>query len=241
MAKPLPSRGELVRCLNELPRALHARELATRCKVDEAAYPRFLELLAQLTFDGTVRKLPGNRYKAGQAAGVKGASWEGVLSMNPRGFGFVAAAGQDDVYVAPDGIGGALHGDRVRVEVIARTARGVEGRIDEILQRRNARIAGVLRKRRKSMWLEPDDTRVRGPIVITATAVEAHDGEAAVVKITRFPKFGDENAEAELIAVLGQPGDPNTEVAKILIREQIEETHPDAAMQEAERMAARLK
>src|SRR5690606_5950445 len=116
-----------------------------------------------------------------------------------------------------------------------------EGRIAEILRRRNARIAGVLHKRRKSIWLEPDDTRVRGPIVITSAPIEGKEGDAAVVKITRFPKFADENAEGELIAVLGLPGDPNTEVAKILVREQIEEAHPDAAMQEAERMAARLK
>ena len=241
MAKPLPSRGEVAQCLNEVSRAMHAKEIATRCKVEDGAYPRFLQLLEQLTMDGTVRKLPGNRYKSGFDSRAQGSGWEGVLSVNPRGFGFVTAAGQEDVYVAPDGIGGALHGDRVRVEVIARTSRGVEGRITEILQRRNTRIAGVLRKRKKSMWLEPDDTRVRGPIVITSAAVEGKDGEAAVVNITRFPKFADENAEGELVAVLGLPGDPNAEVAKILVREQIEEPHPDAAMQEAERMAARLK
>ena len=36
--------------------------------------------------------------------------------MNPRGFGFVAGgAGQDDVYVPPEAIGGALHGDQQHV------------------------------------------------------------------------------------------------------------------------------
>ena len=239
MPKPLPSRGEIAECLRQVERAMHAREIATHCGVAEAAYPRLLELLAQLSFDGTVRRLPGNRYKAG-SEGTVGAGWEGVLSVNPRGFGFVAAAGQEDVYIAPDGIGGALHGDRVRVAVIARTARGVEGRIDEIVARRNPRIAGVLRRRKKTSWLEPDDTRVRGPIVIHDGASLGKDGEAAVVKITRFPKFADENAEGELVAVLGVPGDPNTEVAKILVREQIEEAHPEGAIQEAERMAARL-
>lgn len=239
MPKPLPSRGEIAECLRQVERAMHAREIATRCGVPEAAYPRLLELLAQLSFDGTVRRLPGNRYKSG-SDGAQGTGWEGVLSVNPRGFGFVTAAGQEDVYVAPDGIGGALHGDRVRVVVIARTARGVEGRIDEIVARRNPRIAGVLRRRKKTSWLEPDDSRVRGPIIVHGDASMGKDGEAAVVKITRFPKFADENAEGELVAVLGVPGDPNTEVAKILVREQIEEAHPDGAVQEAERMAARL-
>ena len=40
--------------------------------------------------------------------------------------------------------------------------------------------------------------------------------------------------------MLGVPGDPNVEVQKILVREQVEEQHPDAAVREAEAMSARL-
>src|SRR5262245_20403128 len=92
--------------------------------------------------------------------------WEGKLNMNPRGFGFVAALGHEDVYIAPDGVGGALHGDRVEVEVVGRSSRGAEARIRRIVDRRSPRVAGLLRRRGKSAWLEPDDTRIRGPIVI---------------------------------------------------------------------------
>lgn len=238
MAPPLPSRGDIVSTLAESPRPLHAREVATRLGVAEGSYPRLLELLDQLSFDGTIRRQAGNRFKA-QRHGA-GESWEGVLSVNPRGFGFVTAAGQEDVYVAPDGIGPAMHGDRVRVSVISRSNRGVEGRIAEVVQRRNPRVAGVLKKRGKSVWLEPDDTRVRGPIVVVNGPKMGRDGDAAVVSITRFPDYADENPEAELVAVLGVPGEPNAEVAKILVREQIEEEHPEAAVREAEAMAAKL-
>lgn len=247
MTRPLPSRGDVVRCLSESPRALHAREVATRCGVAEAQYSDLLELLDQLSFDGAVRRMPGNRFKAKPEAVGAGSSWEGMLSVNPRGFGFVAAAGQDDVYVAPDGIGGALHGDRVRVSVISRSSRGVEGRIEEIITRRSTRVAGVLRRSGKSLWLEPDDTRLRGPIVLHRlrgegrSPGEARDGVAAIIDITRFPQFGDELPEGQLLAVLGTPGDPKVEVAKILVREQVEEEHPEDALAEAERMAARLR
>src|SRR5690606_16015143 len=101
------------------------------------------------------------------------------------------------------------------------------------------RVAGVLRRRGKSMWLEPDDTRLRGPIVLSPTA-EGGDGDAAVAVITRFPEFADETPEGELVAVLGAPGSPNAEVAKILIREQITEAHPEAAMVEAESLSSRV-
>lgn len=240
MTQPLPTRGDIVACLSGSRRALHAREIASRCGVEEGSYPRLLELLDQLGFDGTIRRLAGHRFKARPPEERDRASWEGVLSVNPRGFGFVTAAGQDDVYVAPDGIGAAMHGDRVRIQIIARTARGVEGRVEEIVQRRNPRVAGVLRRKKRSFWLEPDDTRVRGPIVLEGGSREGKDGEAAVVAITRFPKFADENPEGELVAVLGLPGDPNAEVAKILVREQIVEEHPEGAVREAEAMAARV-
>ncbi|HEY2409329.1 MAG TPA: VacB/RNase II family 3'-5' exoribonuclease [Polyangiaceae bacterium] len=169
-----------------------------------------------------------------------GEGWEGQLSVNPRGFGFVSDPGHDDVYVPADAIAPAMHGDRVWVAIVGRSSRGVEGRVDRVVKRRNPRVAGLLKRRGKSVWLEPDDTRIRGPIVLSSTRL-GRDGEAAVAEITRFPEFANENPEGELLVVLGAPGDPNVEVAKILIREQITEQHPDAAIQEAEAMAARIR
>src|SRR6185369_12608640 len=47
------------------------------------------------------------------------------------------------------------------------------------------RVPGVLRRRGKALWLEPDDTRVRGPIVLAARsgAFLGEDGQAAVARI----------------------------------------------------------
>jgi ribonuclease R len=163
-----------------------------------------------------------------------------VLSVHPRGFGFIAAAGHDDVFVPPEGIGGAMHGDKVTVGVTGRSSRGAEGRVESVVTRRSPRVAGVLRKRRASAWLEPDDSRIRGPIVLAGAPSHAKDGDAAVATIKRFPERANENPEGELLVVLGVPGDPNVEVAKILVREQVEEQHSEAAMREAEATASRL-
>ena len=156
--------------------------------------------------------------------------------MHPRGFGFVSAAGlADDAYISPEAMRGALHGDSVMVRIVRRGNRGPEGEITSVVRRRNARVAGILRKGGKSSWLEPDDSRLRGPIVLVgASEVRGNDGDAAVAEITRFPETPDENAEARLTAVLGVPGDPNVEVAKVLLREGIDEAHPPEAVAEAE-------
>ena len=240
MSKPLPTRAEIVACFKGQKRGMNPREIRSRCQVPAESFDRLIELLDQLCADGTLQTSGGHRYRvAKKPRGQSTELWEGRLGVNPRGFGFVTAVGHEDVYIPAHAIGAAFHGDLVSVSISSRSARGAEGSIAEIVERRSPRVAGVLCKRRKSAWLEPDDARVRGPITVIA-GVGGNDGDAAVVSITRFPETADENAEGEVVAVLGRPGDANAEVAKILVREQIEEEHPPEALREAEAMAAKL-
>jgi ribonuclease R len=237
MKTKLPARDELVRRLEQVGRPVGVRELA---ELLELASDRDLgRLLEELVEQNIVRRHGGHRYSVRKEQRRAREGWVGKLSVNPRGFGFVNALGSDDVFIAPDALGPALHGDRVEIEIVGRTSRGAEGRVVAVVERRNPRIAGLLRRRGRSAWLEPDDSRIRGPIVLNAASKIGRDGEAAVVLITRFPNSSDENAEGEILSVLGAPGDPNVEVAKILLREGIEESHPEAAVREAEALSAK--
>src|SRR5450755_993657 len=240
MASRIPPRGEVLRTLAEAKTPVHARELAAKLGINAANVPRLITALDELVEQRRIKRLSGQRYAIELREVTQSEGWEGVLSLNPRGFGFVNAVGHDDAYIAPEAIGAAMHGDRVKITVVSRSSRGTEGRIEHVVARRNPRVAGVLRKRGRSVWLEPDDSRLRGPIVLSGNSKLGSDGDAAVAEITRFPEFGDENPEGELITVLGVPGDPNVEVAKILIREQVTEQHPEGAIREAEAMAVRL-
>ena len=231
MASRIPAKGEVIRLVVEAKKPIHPRELAAQLGVSNTQLPKLVAALDDLVAQNRIKRV-GSRYTATtELLEVKQTeSWEGVLSLNPRGFGFVNAVGHDDLYIAPEAIGPALHGDKVKVTVVNRSSRGAEGRVDYVVARRNPRVAGVLRRRGKSVWLEPDDSRLRGPIVLSNTVKLGEDGDAAVAEITRFPDFPDENPEGELITVLGSPGDPNVEVAKILIREQVTELHPEGAI-----------
>jgi ribonuclease R len=177
---------------------------------------------------------------------------EGVLSMNPRGFGFVTSlptdttrAG-DDVFIPAEALGGAMHGDRVVVRVRGRNARGVEGAIESVIERGTKRVAGTLHRKGKSAWLEPDDTRVRGPIVLPRKidagpeGNSGNDGDAVVVAITRWPESTDENPEGRIETVLGRPGELSVEAAKILVIEGIVEPHSEKAVAESEAFGAEV-
>jgi ribonuclease R len=137
-------------------------------------------------------------------------------------------------------MGGAMHGDKVRVRIMARGVRGAEGEVVEVLERGQKRVAGTLRRRGRSAWVEPDDTRVRGPIVLSRSVDGAGpagnsgtDGDAVVVGITRWPENPTENPEGAIEAVLGRPGELSVEVAKILLLEDIEQEHSEKATAQA--------
>ncbi|MFO0761881.1 MAG: ribonuclease R [Byssovorax sp.] len=244
MTSPSPIRRDrVIDLLASAPRALHVNEIATRLGIDAIAYGALHRVLDDLAFDGSVVAMTGQRFKLGKTqADAHGQRVTGALNVNPRGFAFVSAAGlPSDVFLPAEALAGALHGDTVEVKIASRSHRGLEGAVSKIILRRSPRIAGILRKRGRSAWLEPDDNRVRGPIVLArGSAAEGNDGDAAVALITRFPESADENPEGELAAVLGAPGDPQVEVAKILLREGIEEDHPPAAVAEAEGFGAEV-
>ena len=235
----VPRRDAVVDLLAAQSRPLHTNEIASRLGVDEASYPALQRVLDDLSFDGSVTAMPGQRFRLSRQQTVErgGTEIEGVLSAHARGFGFVSGGAHgEDIYIPPESMRGALHGDQVKARVVTRSRRGVEGEVVAIVKRRMARVAGTLRRKGKSAWLEPDDARVRGPIVITGagSANLGADGEAAVATIVRFPESPDENPEGTIEAVLGTPGDPKVEVAKVLVREAIEEGHPPLAVAEAE-------
>lgn len=174
---------------------------------------------------------------------------EGFLKVNPRGFGFVASptASGDDVYISPENLGGAMQGDHVVVDIVARGSRGPEGHIVEIKNRGSQRVSGILRRRGKSAWVELDDPRVKGPVVLTSeidkTSADGEgnsgkDGQVVVVQITRFPESADENPEGKLLAVLGVPGELSVEVRKVILIHGIEEIHSAQAIEEAEAYGA---
>jgi ribonuclease R len=244
MPTRLPTRAEILDLLGSDPRPLHAREIASRLDVSDVDYLGLQRLLDDLSFEGVLAQRPGQRFKLStKSVAARGAEREGLVSVHPRGFGFVASldAAGDDVFVPPDALGGAMHGDRVRVRVRSRGARGAEGEVVAIVARGLKRVAGTLRRKGKSAWLEPDDPRIRGPIVLPREldargpdGNSGSDGDAIVVAITRWPESPDENPEGSIDAVLGRPGELAVEAAKILVLEGIEEVHSERAVQEAE-------
>jgi ribonuclease R len=244
VSRRLPTKDDLLAVFaSSGDRALHAREVFAKLDLPESSYLGVLRILDDMVYDAVLAPRPGQRFMlAKETARGRGQLLTGVLSVNARGFGFVAASdGEGDVFVPGENLGGGMQGDTVEVRVVSKSSRGREGAVERIVARKTVRVAGVLRRRGKSAWLEPDDTRVRGPIELARgidqegpAGNSGNDGDAAVVRITRYPELPDENPQGVIEAVLGKPGELNVEVQKLLIVGGARELHDDDAVAEAE-------
>jgi ribonuclease R len=137
---------------------------------------------------------------------------EGVLTVNPRGFGFVAltpapARNQPgDVFVAERNLGTALHGDRVLIKVSAGREGKQEGRVLKVLARGMELIVGIFKAGTPVGLVTPEDERFPFNILVRREqSCGARDGEAVVTKITEYGHLGGVNCKGEIVEVLGNP------------------------------------
>ena len=225
---------------------MRTHELADRLGADVKERHRLRKLLGDLLQDAVIEKAAGSRYRLvgmappalepGQAL-PKG--WvAGQLRVHPAGFGFVVRDdGEDDAFVAARNRGHAMDGDRVAISTWL-GYKGTEGRVEKVLARGRAKLTGTLRKAGRASYIEPDDPRIAatgGHVLLDEGTAGAKDGQAVVAEITRYPSKADEPLSARISHGLGDPGDPRTEVEKILICGEIPTEFPDDVLAAAER------
>jgi ribonuclease R len=228
------------------PRGLKTHEVAEALAADDKGRHRVRKLLAELADEGVIEKSEGARYRivgwtpepgarlpprapAEQRPAPKG-SVAGQIRVHPAGYGFVQREdGEDDVFVANRNRGAALDGDRVAVTTWL-GYKGTEGRVVEVLERGRAKLTGTLRSAGRSLYLEADDPRIHGHVAVegaaAGAAVVAKVGQAIVAEITRYPTEPEAPLEARVLRVLGDPGDPRTEVAKVIACAEIPDEFP---------------
>jgi ribonuclease R len=150
----------------------------------------------------------------------------GRIKVHPDGFGFVVPDDRsEDIHISARHRGAAMDGDKVEVEWWV-GARGLEGRVEKVLERGRGKITGQIVGLGNAVRLEPDDPRITGPVALEGGAKGAEPGQAVVAQILRYPEGPDGPLLVSVLKVLGDPDDPRTEIEKILAVDDIEESFP---------------
>jgi len=229
-----------------------------------------LEQLARLTAHGQLAKLDREHWGIPRREGTRENLAAGRLDLHRDGYGFVRpnarqAVGQEDIFIPPNEINGAMQGDQVLVEVDPPRADGRRlGRIARVLERRNSTVVGTFhyarQDRAQGNLVVPFDERMTQTIRIPAgqevpaidEAATPHrvlgSGAAAAavyddleglvvdVEITSWPTPTREPV-GRVIEVLGDPDDFGVDVEMMIRKHQLPRIFPEKVLAEARAVA----
>lgn len=159
----------------------------------------------------------------------------GILSCNISGkFGFLIREDEEDVYINLRDMGGAIHGDRVRVKITGSYNGKPEGSVVKVLERNKSTIVGVVvTKRGKLLRVRPDDKRYFFDIgVFEADSMAAKTGERVAIENLRTSADG--KLWGKVSAILGGADDLSSLIESILIENKIKTEFDLETLNEAE-------
>ena len=241
----MPSREQLLRQIREqVHHPATARELIRVLKVPREERTSFKRHLKSLVSDGALVLVRGTRYGLADRMDLI----VGRLETHPAGYGFVTPERhledvKGDVFVAATNLTEALHGDRVvvRIERHGRDGRA-EGRIVQILERRNQTLVGRFELDDSGLaYVQPFDRRVLTDIHIPRDeSGEAEAGEMVTVEVTKWGT-ASRGPIGRVVEVLGHIDDPGVDTEIILRKHGIPDAHSDEAVEEARRLGSVIK
>ncbi len=166
----------------------------------------------------------------------------GVLSATDRGFAFVLGDdGLGEIFVPPDSLRGAIQGDLVELAFRA-SARGREGAVLNVIERRITRATGTLRRDRDGFFLEPHSRKLDFVVRIEgAMPLDAKEGADVVAQIlpNDVPALGSVLL-GKVIRVLGKRGSAAVEIDMIKVAEQVNEEFSADVLREAAGFSPRV-
>ena len=162
----------------------------------------------------------------------------GTMIANKKGYGFVDIEGDEDVFIPPTNMNGAIHGDKVIVEITSPKGIDLEGRILKIVDRKFKQMVGEIYYVKNKPFLKLDDDRVKLDIVIDKTQ-GAMEGHKVLVKITS--KLKDNNYKGEVIKILGHKNDPGVDILSITNEMGIPDTFSENVMKELDNIPDEVK
>lgn len=155
----------------------------------------------------------------------------GKLLANKKGFGFVDIEGNEDVFIAPTNMNGAIHGDKVVVEITSKKGMDLEGRIVRIVNREIKEMVGEYYLKDGKGYIDLDDDKVKLIIEIDKEKSKgAMPGHKVLVKV--LGKLKDNHYKGEILRILGHKNDPGVDILSVVAKYGIHDTFPEEVMDE---------
>ena len=212
--------------------AMAIDELVEYLQIEGAdEFKEFVKLMVKLEDEGIVVRSKNDRYDLARDLGY----YKGIISIHPKGFGFVEIDDMDDVYVRSEDLNGALHKDTVLVKILP-SSKGdsLEGEIAQVLERGMTEFIGTYYEIKQVGYVKPDNSRYHAVVAIpknkTKGAVKDHK-----VRVRIVDYLENNVVKAEVTEILGHKNDPGIDILSVVYKYDIvPEFSEDALKQAAE-------
>ena len=168
---------------------------------------------------------------------------EGVVDMASNGNAYVVSPDTErDILIRSANLNKALNGDKVRVSLFARRGgKKLEGEIVEIVERKATDFVGTIEMGKHFGFLVPSSRKMLVDIFIPKEKLNgvAH-GQKAIARIVDWPEKAS-SPFGEIIKVLGNAGEHNTEIHAVLAEFGLPYEFPEEVEQEANTLDTSIK
>ena len=142
---------------------------------------------------------------------------EGKISVNASGSAYLTSNElPKDIYIHKNNTNKAIHLDTIKIRVIQGRDRALEGEVIEIVQRFRDEFVGTIQVSPRFAFFVPDSNKMPIDFYIPlAKTLGAKDGQKVVARLTEW-KDDAKNPNGEIIRVIGDAGEHETEIHSIL-------------------------
>ncbi len=229
-------------------RPLTRPELAKAMRVHSKERNQLRQALLNLEKAGKVAQLRKNRWALPQTRDTLA----GTLRMTDKGFGiFIPDTGDEEYYIARDDLKCALHEDRVTIERLPpkKAPRGrpafknPEGRVVEVLERKNDEVVGLIKRTPYYAYVIPDDLRLGQDIRVSEVENELGEIPDDHKVVIRLNEWHDpfKPLSGVVIEDIGPRDDPNVAMQCILRAHGFRQNFSDEVLAEAANVPHELR
>ena len=221
-------------------RTLSFKEIFRALKLDTHPLKMLaIDMIEEMAWDDFLVKVTDSSYKLN----TKGQVQEGTFLRKANGKNaFLPDDGGTPIFVSERNSLWATNGDRVKVSFMARRQHHIkEAQVIEILQRKKDQFVGKLRVGKDFAYLITPENIFASDIIIPKRKLKGgKTNDKAIVKITQWPDAEHKNLVGEVVDVIGQTGDNDTEMNTILAQYGLPYVYPEAVEEAANKITGEI-
>jgi ribonuclease R len=232
-------KNDILQLFGENPdKQLNYKQVSSFLEVSDKEIRKLVfTILNQLVAEGRLKETQRGKYKSVENSRTV----EGKIEVARRGAGYVVTDEmEEDVFVHENNMNKAINGDKVRVKLLSGRRNKPEGKVVEVLGRRNRLFVGTLDIQDHFTFLLIDDQRINIDIFISGSDLDkSQSGYKAVAQITDWPDSA-KNPFGKIVEILGKPESNEAEMKSILTAYGINYAFPNEVLAEANLISTEL-